>query len=194
MFLTIAWCGGRRAYAGGVLPDGYRFAELTADHAAALADAYRRNREHLRRREPARDDDFFTAEGQVASIVGQLSGVRAGLTASWLLTEGERVVGRVNLNSIVMGVLRSGSVGYWVDAAHCGRGLATAAVELVCEQARGRGLHRVEGATLLHNLASQRVLERCGFLLYGVAPSFLFIDGRWQDHRLYQRILHDDPL
>jgi ribosomal-protein-alanine N-acetyltransferase len=67
-------------------------------------------------------------------------------------------------------------------------------VEFACAQAQGRGLHRVEAGTLLHNAASQRVLERCGFEYYGLAPKFLFIDGAWQDHKLYQRILHDNPL
>jgi len=55
-------------------------------------------------------------------------------------------------------------------------------------------LHRVEAGTLLHNTASQRVLERCGFEYYGTAPRYLFIRGAWRDHRLYQRILHDKPL
>jgi [ribosomal protein S5]-alanine N-acetyltransferase len=111
-----------------------------------------------------------------------------------VLIHEDRVVGRVNLNNIVMGVLRSASIGYWVDAEHLGRGLAAGAVEYACAQAQGRGLHRVEAGTLLHNVASQRVLERCGFELYGMAPRFLFIAGAWQDHRLYQRILHDNPL
>jgi ribosomal-protein-alanine N-acetyltransferase len=52
----------------------------------------------------------------------------------------------------------------------------------------------VEAGTLLHNTGSQRVLERSGFELYGTAPRYLFIAGAWQDHRLYQRILHDKPL
>jgi ribosomal-protein-alanine N-acetyltransferase len=38
------------------------------------------------------------------------------------------------------------------------------------------------------------VLGRCGFEAYGMAPKFLFIDGEWRDHRLFQRILHDDPI
>ena len=46
----------------------------------------------------------------------------------------------------------------------------------------------------MHNTASQRVLERSGFDLLRDGERFLFIDGAWQDHRLYQRILHDDPL
>jgi len=178
----------------GVLPDGYAIEELTADHAAALADAYRRNRVHLEPWEPTRDESFFTTQGQQASIAGQLVGIRSGLVACWLVTDRAHVVGRVNLNNIVTGVLRSASIGYWVDAEHLGRGLATALTEFACGQALERGLHRVEGGTLLHNVVSQRVLERCGFEFYGVAPRYLFIDGAWQDHRLYQRILHDDPL
>ena len=67
-------------------------------------------------------------------------------------------------------------------------------MEFACAQAQGRGLHRVEAGTLVHNESSQRVLEACGFEYYGTAPKFLFINGAWQDHRLYQRILHDNPL
>lgn len=177
-----------------MLPDGYDLQVLTADHAAALADAYRRNRVHLEPWEPTREESFFTERGQEASIAAQLSAMRSGHVACWVVTAGGRVVGRVNLNNIVMGVLRSASVGYWVDAEHLGRGVATAVTGFACERAVERGLHRVEGSTLLDNVASQRVLERCGFELYGVAARYLFINGSWRDSRLYQRILHDDPL
>jgi ribosomal-protein-alanine N-acetyltransferase len=47
-------------------------------------------------------------------------------------------------------------------------------------------LHRVQAETLLHNVASQRVLERNGFVRYGVAPDYLQIAGEWQDHAMYQ--------
>jgi len=176
------------------MPEGYDVRALRADDAPALAEAYRRNREHLEPWEPRRDPGYFTDAGQAVAVEQQLTAVRAGLMAAWLLTRGDDVVGRVNLNNIVLGVLRSASVGYWVDAGHLGRGLAVAAVEYACIQARERGLHRVDAGTLLHNTASQRVLVRAGFEEYGLAPNFLFIAGKWQDHRLYQRLLHDDPL
>jgi ribosomal-protein-alanine N-acetyltransferase len=67
-------------------------------------------------------------------------------------------------------------------------------VQHAAGRALDRGLHRLEGGTLLHNEASQRVLLRSGFEFFGIAPKLLFIAGAWQDHRLYQRILHDDPL
>lgn len=48
------------------------------------------------------------------------------------------------------------------------------------------GLHRVRAETLLHNVRSQRVLERNGFVRFGMAPRYLNIAGRWQDHAMYQ--------
>jgi [ribosomal protein S5]-alanine N-acetyltransferase len=177
-----------------VLPEGYRIEDLSQDHTARIAAAYRRNRAHLAPWEPIREETFYTEEGQGSVVAGQLAGVRQGQLAAWVVLRGDQVVARVNLNSIVMGVFRSGSLGYWVDAEQQGRGLATAAVQHACGYADGRGLHRVEAGTLLHNVASQRVLERCGFHFFGTAPSYLFIAGAWQDHRLYQRILNDRPL
>ena len=177
-----------------MLPDGYHLRELEAADAGRLAESYRRNREHLEPWEPVREESFFTEQGQQAAIASSLSAVSHGLLVAWVLTHGDDIVGRLNLNNVVRGVLQSASLGYWVDAGHLGRGLASGAVELGCADALRRGLHRLDAGTLLHNRASQRVLERCGFEQYGTAPSYLFIGGAWRDHRLYQRILHDRPL
>ena len=177
-----------------MVPRGYQIRELEVGDAPALARAYRRNWEHLAPWEPARDASFFTEPGQVTAMAGQLAAARQGLMVPWVVTRGRDIVGRLNLNNIVQGVLRSGALGYWVDAEHLRRGLATGMVEFACEQSLARGLHRVEAGTLVHNVASQRVLERCRFVYYGTAPSYLFIGGSWRDHRLFQRILHDRPL
>lgn len=53
-------------------------------------------------------------------------------------------------------------------------------------------LHRLEASTLLHNIGSQRVLEKAGFERIGMAPKYLRIAGEWQDHALFQIILHHD--
>ena len=47
-------------------------------------------------------------------------------------------------------------------------------------------LHRIEAGTLPHNTASQVVLGRNGFVRYGLAPQYMSIAGRWQDHVLFQ--------
>jgi ribosomal-protein-alanine N-acetyltransferase len=176
------------------LPAGYSVRALCADDAPALAAAYTRNRGHLEQWDPAREPSFYTVAGQQEAVDRQLSLVHGGLLGAWVLVRGDDIVGRVNLNNVVRGVLCSAAVGYWVDRAHLRRGLARAAVEHACAEARQLGLHRVEAGTMVHNVASQRVLLRAGFEQYGMAARFLFIGGAWQDHNLYQRILHDDPL
>jgi ribosomal-protein-alanine N-acetyltransferase len=126
-------------------------------------------------------------------VSAELEAVARGQLAVWLIRFGDLVTGRVALNNIVMAAFRSASVGYWVDAEHTRRGLATRAVEHACADAFRLGLHRVEAGTVVENVASQTVLQRCGFAQFGTAPRYLFIAGTWRDHHLFQRILHDDP-
>ncbi len=176
------------------LPPGYEIRPVVTDDAAAVAAAYDRNRAHLAPWDPVRSASFYTATGQEVVLAQQLSLMDAGLGGSWVITHADQVVGRVNLNNLVMGVLRSASLGYWVDHAHTRRGLAAAGVGHAVAAAVDLGLHRVEAGTMLHNEASQRVLRSAGFEHYGTAASFLFVAGAWQDHHLFQRILHDRPL
>jgi [ribosomal protein S5]-alanine N-acetyltransferase len=109
-----------------------------------------------------------------------------------IFNEAGHVAGRININDIVRGAFESGNLGYWVSARDNGRGLATAAVGDTAAVAFGQlGLHRLQAATLLDNTGSQRVLRRNGFMPIGVAPAYLKIAGRWQDHLLFQLIAPD---
>ncbi|MEV7192731.1 GNAT family protein [Streptomyces sp. NPDC093510] len=167
---------------------------VVLDDAEALARAHRRNRAHLAPWDPARTAAFFTTEGQAERVMAQLAEGREGRSAHWVLVSAGEIIGHAALSNIVLGPVRSANLGYWIDAEHVGRGLASAAARHVCEAADGQlGLHRVEAGTLLHNTASQRVLAKCGFEEYGIAPGYLFINGAWRDHRLFQKILNDRP-
>src|SRR5690606_9678288 len=131
---------------------------------AALTAAYLRNREYLEPWEPSRTDEFFTEEWQAADIRQRLVGLASGSAIPLVLRRGPDIIGRFNLGGIVGGPFQSAGIGYWVDAAHAGRGLATAAVCAIVEAARDElGLHRLEASTLLHNAGSQRVLRNAGF-------------------------------
>ena len=178
-----------------VLPEGYAIRPLTIEDAPGLAAAYRRNRDHLAPWDPVRPERFFTDEGQAAEVTGRLHVVAQGQGASWVLHDEKsgEVVGRVNVNNIVRGVFQSASLGYWTDARRTGRGLGTAMVDHAVGEAVAMGLHRLEAGTLVDNAASQAVLQKAGFARFGTAESYLFIAGRWQDHALFQRILHDRP-
>jgi ribosomal-protein-alanine N-acetyltransferase len=163
---------------------------LTIDDSAALAEAYRDNRDHLAPWDPARSEAFFTSAAQATEIERLLSDQEAGTAVPLVLSDASRIVGRLTLSGIVRGAFESANLGYWIDARYAGRGLMTAATGAVTAIARDDlELHRIQAATLLHNVASQSVLTRCGFTPFGVAPQYLRIAGEWQDHRLFQRIL-----
>ncbi|MEU9097305.1 GNAT family protein [Streptomyces sp. NPDC048361] len=166
---------------------------LTPNDADALCRAQVTNRAHLRPWEPRRPERFFTVEGQAERIAVLLKEFGEGRAVPWVLEKDGDVVGAFTLSGVVLGPFRSASLGYWVAADQQGRGLAGAAVGRVCAAARDVvGLHRVDACTLLDNHASQRVLAKNGFELFGMAPRYLHIDGEWRDHRMFQRILHDE--
>ena len=163
---------------------------VTINDVPALAELARANREFLAPWEPVRGDGYFTEDGQRALVTAGLERHRLRQSVPHvILDQSGQVAGRVTLNDIVWGPFLSCHLGYWVSADQNGRGLATAAVRHIIEVAFGElGLHRIQAGTLLHNTGSQRVLERNGFQRFGVAPQYLSIAGRWQDHALYQLI------
>ena len=177
-----------------LIADDLLLRPLDTSDSAALAVAYRRNREHLAEWEPLRGESFFTTEGQAADVDAQLQSAGSGASVPLVLVDASAgtIVGRATLSGLVRGPFQSANLGYWIDGELNGRGLATAVVGAVVAASRGElGLHRLQAATLRHNAASQRVLERNGFERIGSAPRYLKIAGRWQDHDLFQRILHD---
>jgi ribosomal-protein-alanine N-acetyltransferase len=160
---------------------------VTLDDVPALTRLLQDSREFLTPWEPQRADDFFTDEVQRGLIRDALDQYGRGATVPHVILDDDRVVGRITLNTIVRGPFQSCSLGYWVGREHNGRGLASRAVAAIKEVAFAElGLHRIEASVLLHNLASQRVLDRNGFERFGVAPSYLKIAGRWQDMAIYQ--------
>ena len=102
---------------------------ITLQDAAVLADLLSANRKFLAPWEPVRADEYFTADGQREVIRGILQEHSQGMCLPHvILNRAGEVAGRITLNSIVRGAFQSCSMGYWVDAGHNGRGLATAAV------------------------------------------------------------------
>jgi ribosomal-protein-alanine N-acetyltransferase len=160
---------------------------ISVEDAPLLAELVALNREFLAPWEPIRPDDYFTVDGQRRAIEDVLRQYEQGIGLPHVILENGDIVGRVTLSNIVRGPFQSCSLGYWVTADRNGRGLATAAVHGIIHEAfLDLRLHRIEAGTLLHNIASQRVLERNGFVRFGVAPRYLNIAGRWQDHAMYQ--------
>jgi len=104
----------------------------------------------------------------------------------------DELLGGVTLGGVRRGVAETGTLGYWIGAAHAGRGHMTRAVAAVASFAFSTmRLHRLEAACIPANAASIKVLERNGFRREGFARGYLCIDGAWRDHLLYARLAGD---
>jgi [ribosomal protein S5]-alanine N-acetyltransferase len=98
----------------------------------------------------------------------------------------DRFAGEITLSSIQRGPFQNAFVGYWVDEAMAGRGLAPEATVVVLRFAfEELRLHRVEIAIVPRNRPSRRVVDKLGLREEGVAVRYLEIDGRWEDHVRY---------
>jgi len=161
---------------------------LRTDDVPTLAELLRRNEEFLAPWQPAREPAYFEDGTQLQMSRRELAEHAAGRMVPFVIVDrAGNIAGKLTLSGVTHGAFRSTSLGYWVSEDRNGQGLATDAVAAAVAHAFGTlRLHRVQAETLLHNVASQRVLLKNGFRSYGVAEQYLHIAGRWQDHELFQ--------
>jgi ribosomal-protein-alanine N-acetyltransferase len=97
-----------------------------------------------------------------------------------------RLAGEITLSSIQRGPFQNAFVGYWIDQALAGNGLAPEATVVVLRFAfEELALHRIEVAIVPRNRSSRRVVEKLELREEGIALRYLEIDGRWEDHVRY---------
>jgi [ribosomal protein S5]-alanine N-acetyltransferase len=123
------------------------------------------NREFMAPFDPIRPESYYTLEAQ-AEIA------RNEHTLVFAVIDEEAIAGLITLSNVSGGAFQSANVGYWIDQSRNGRGLASRAAAEIIEHAFGPlGLHRLEAGTLVDNHASQRVLQKNGFELIGLAQN-----------------------
>lgn len=191
------------AMAGKALLTGNRVALTLAgeEDMFDLLDFHRRNADFFRPWLPTVPPDFLTLEhwDRWTRAAGLMAAQDQGL---WLVAragrkagvDAGRLVGQVNLSSIVRGPLQTASLGFQIDRELTGRGLMTEAVGLVVEHAfRSMKLHRVTAHHRLENEPSARLLARLGFEREGVARESVFVDGAWRDQVVTARLASSPP-
>jgi ribosomal-protein-alanine N-acetyltransferase len=160
---------------------------------AAVADFYRRNSAHFAPWDPPLPPDH-TAPDQIAQALAEgAESFATGRALRWWLTPAshpDRVIGQVHLSGIVRGAFQSCNLGYALDAASQGQGLMHEALRAVLGEAFSPrlNLHRIQAGVRPENHRSLAVLARLGFRGIGLARHYLFIDGDWRDHQLFELI------
>lgn len=95
----------------------------------------------------------------------------------------DSVVGVINVTNIVLGLFRSGYLGYYAFAGFERQGLMREGLRAVIRHAfQSMKLHRLEANIQPGNVASIALAKSCGFAKEGFSPRYLKIGGRWRDH------------
>jgi [ribosomal protein S5]-alanine N-acetyltransferase len=103
---------------------------------------------------------------------------------------GAEVVGSIGIIPGKDVYRRSAEIGYWLGAAHRGRGIATEAVRAMTDHVFAtRDVCRLFASVFEHNAASARVLEKADYVLEGRLRKAVTKAKETTDTLLYARIL-----
>ncbi len=111
------------------------------------------------------------------------SEARQGRSYTFAMWHQRNLVGQISLGGVILGAMRGGHIGYWVDKNYANRGFTTQAVSALTQYAFDvLQLHRIEINLRPENAASRKVAEKAGYIFEGERPRYLHISGNWRDH------------
>ena len=117
---------------------------------------------------------------QMTDAMESPGGPTAGQWAQLALDGGSGIIGDVAVWLDADATMAT--IGYTLAPQHHGQGYAVEAVAAVIDWLfRRKRVHRVMATIDPRNLASARVLERCGFEYAGTARSAAYVHGEWTD-------------
>lgn len=100
-----------------------------------------------------------------------------------------RVVGNISVEQRSDVYRRDGEIGYLLLTEYWSRGIMTEAVRLMCAEAFSElDIIRITGLVYAPNLASQRVLEKNGFVREGLQRNAVYKNGRIYDLCLFGKL------
>ncbi|WP_032123202.1 GNAT family N-acetyltransferase [Clostridium amazonitimonense] len=162
---------------------------LTPENYKEVLQYNLRNKEHLKKFEPLRDESFYTEEVQRNILMESYKQYLNGATLALGIYKENEFVGKIQLSNIVQGIFRNAFLGYSIDKDFEGKGFMKEAVKMVIDYAfTDMELHRIEASTLVDNKRSQGVLKACGFEELGLNKDYLYINGSWRDHITFFKI------
>jgi [ribosomal protein S5]-alanine N-acetyltransferase len=162
---------------------------LTPENSKELLEYYERNRQHLKQYEPLRDESFYTLEVQRRDLTENYRQFLNGSSFNLGIFKDDKFIGKIRISNIVIGVFKNAFVGYSMDKDEQGKGYMKEALGIVLNYAfNDLDLHRIEATTLVDNVKSQAVLLACGFKEIGISEKYLFINGKWRDHKIFYKV------
>lgn len=99
------------------------------------------------------------------------------------------LIGGIGFDDFVPRRDHKAELGFWLAKPYWGKGIMTAVVgKLVDHAFKQFNLVRISANIMVFNVASCRVVEKCGFTLEGLAKGYYRKNGELIDAKLYARV------
>ena len=130
---------------------------------------------------------YTEADFQAWLRIVEKATIQQGRPIHWAIrNEEDFLIGGSGFDNLQIGKSHRAEIGYWLAKPYWGRGIMTAVVRRACEFAFAEfGLAKIEAHAFAENVASARVLEKCGFQQEGYLRKHFLKDGKFIDARLF---------
>lgn len=161
---------------------------LQEEDVKEMTQLVRRNKAYWSIHEPVHPGEYYTEKIQLRKIQESLRQMQLRREYSFgiFLRDTQQLIGHISIYAIKRLPFSSAFVGYSLDEAHTGKGIATEALAVICQFAFEEiGIHRLEAYVSPKNVGSVRVLEKAKFEREGLLRQLLYVNGKWEDHYMY---------
>ncbi|WP_346935013.1 GNAT family N-acetyltransferase [Clostridium sp.] len=161
---------------------------IDESYANLVLDYFNRNREHLKKFDPLRNESFYTIENRKKALTQELIDIDNGTQLRlWIFkkydTNFRNIIGTICFNHIIRGYFQSCHVGYSIDYKEINKGYITEVLKKGIEiMFNEYNLHRIEATVMPNNYSSLNVLNKLKFQDEGLSKKYQKINGKWEDH------------
>lgn len=97
-----------------------------------------------------------------------------------------KVIGGIGVHQQEDVFRKNAELGYWIGEAYWGRGIMTLVIPMMVRYGfQHFDIDRIFARPFGRNIASQKVLEKCGFVLEARFEKTLFKNGQYEDEVIY---------
>lgn len=101
-----------------------------------------------------------------------------------------KLMGGAGIHPQAMNLRFNAEIGYWLGEEFWGKGYATEVVQLLIQVAKdSKQFHKLFARTFVGNTASEKVLQKNGFVLEGTLKEHVFKRGEFVDEKIWGLIL-----
>jgi ribosomal-protein-alanine N-acetyltransferase len=174
--------------------DNYIIKCLDISHSYEVTAYINENKEFHKRAMPHRDKKFYTEPFQIFvleeefKLSQELKMIRFYIFDKNL----NNIFGDLVVSDIKTGYISSCSIGIKIDKKHIKKGIASECLQKVIDFLfTTLNIQRIEANIMPDNLPSLNLFHKLGFKKEGIARSYFFTDGVWQDHLRFSLIRDD---